>query len=207
RRGDRMRRRAFITLLGGAAAAWPLVARAQQTVMPVIGFLSIRSSNTDAQFLVSFRQGLSEHDLAEGRNVAVEYRYAQRQPHALAADLVRRQVAIIVTTGGAQAALAAKAATTAIPIVFTTGSDPVREGLVQSFNRPGGNLTGVTTWHNEAAPKRLGLLREILPNAAIIVVLVNPNDPSGADTETNLMRAAARSIGQRVEILPAGTSR
>jgi putative ABC transport system substrate-binding protein len=141
--------------------------------MPVVGFLSIRSSDTDAQFLVSFRQGLSEHGLAEGRNVAVEYRYAQGQPDrlpSLAADLVRRQVAIIVTTGGAQAALAAKAATTAIPIVFTTGSDPVREGLVQSFNRPGGNLTGVTTWHNEAAPKRLGLLREILPNAAIIVV-------------------------------------
>ena len=204
-----MRRREFITLLGGAAV-WPLAARAQQPAMPVIGFLSIRSSDTDAQFLVSFRQGLSEHGLAEGRNVAVEYRYAQGQPDrlpSLAADLVRRQVAIIVTTGGAQAALAAKAATTAIPIVFTTGSDPVREGLVQSFNRPGGNLTGVTTWHNEAAPKRLGLLREMLPNAAIIVVLVNPNDPSGADTETNLMRAAARSIGQRVEILQAGTAR
>src|SRR5215472_2692798 len=165
--------------------------------MPVIGFLSIRSSDTDTQFLVSLRQGLSEGGFVEGRNVAVEYRYAQGQPDrlpSLAADLVRRQVAIIVTTGGAQAALAAKAATTAIPIVFTTGSDTVREGLVQSFNRPGGNLTGVTTWHNEAAPKRLGLLREILPNAAIIVVLVNPNDPSGADTETNLMRAAARSI-------------
>jgi len=202
-------RRKFLATLGGAAA-WPLAAHAQQPAMPVIGFLSIRSSDTDAQFLVSFRQGLSEHGLAEGRNVAVEYRYAQGQPDrlpSLAADLVRRQVAIIVTTGGAQAALAAKAATTAIPIVFTTGSDPVREGLVQSFNRPGGNLTGVTTWHNEAAPKRLGLLREILPNAAIIVVLVNPNDPSGADTETNLMRAAARSIGQRVEILQAGTAR
>ena len=123
----------------------------------------------------------------------------------MTAKMKRRE--FITLLGGAQAALAAKAATTAIPIVFTTGSDPVREGLVQSFNRPGGNLTGVTTWHNEAASKRLGLLREILPNAAIIVVLVNPNDPSGADTETNLMRAAARSIGQRVEILQAGTAR
>jgi putative ABC transport system substrate-binding protein len=208
------RRREFISLIGGAAAApsllWPLAARAQQPAIPVIGFLSIRSSDTDAQFLVSFRQGLSERGFVEGRNVAVEYRYAQGQPDrlpSLAADLVRREVAIIVTTGGAQAALAAKAATTAIPIVFTSGSDPVREGLVQSLNRPGGNLTGVTNSYDEAAPKRLGLLREILPNGAIIAVLVNPNDPIPATSETNLLRAAASSVGQRIEILQAGTAR
>jgi putative tryptophan/tyrosine transport system substrate-binding protein len=205
-----MNRRELITLLVGGAAAWPLAARAQQAAMPVVGYLSIRSSDTDAQFLVSFRQGLREGGLVEGRNVAVEYRYAQGQPDrlpSLAADLVGRQVAIIVATGGTQAALAAKAATTAIPIVFTMGGDPVREGLVQSLNRPGGNLTGVTTSYDEAAPKRLGLLREILPNAAIIGVLVNPNDPITASSEATLMRTAARSVGQRVEILQAGTAR
>jgi putative ABC transport system substrate-binding protein len=204
-----MRRREFITLLGGAAA-WPLSARAQQPAMPVIGFLSIRSPGTDAQFLVSFRQGLSDSGFVEGQNIAVEYRYAEGQIDrlpSLAADLVRRQVAIIVTTGGTQAALAAKAATTTIPIVFTTGGDPVREGLVQSLNRPGGNLTGVTTSYDEAAPKRLGLLREILPSAAVIGVLVNPNDPLTASSETKAMHTAARSVGQRIEILQAGTER
>jgi putative ABC transport system substrate-binding protein len=126
---------------------------------------------------------------------------------SLAADLVRRQVAIIITTGGTQAALAAKTATTTIPIVFTTGGDPVREGLVQSLNRPGGNLTGVTTSYDEAAPKRLGLLREILPSTAVIGVLVNPNDPITASSETKAMHAAARLVGQRIEILQAGTER
>jgi len=205
-----MRRREFITLLGGAVATWPLAARAQQPAMPVIGFLSIRSSDTDAQLLVSFHQGLSQGGFVEGRNVAIEYRYAQGQPDrlpSLAADLVRRQVAVIATTGGAQAALAAKAATSAIPIVFTLGTDPVREGLVGSLHRPGNNLTGVTTSYDEAAPKRLGLLREILPNAGLIGVLVNPNDPITASGETNLMRTAARAVGQRIEILQAGTER
>jgi putative tryptophan/tyrosine transport system substrate-binding protein len=204
-----MSRRNFIALLGGAAA-WPVVARAQQGATPVVGFLSNRSSDADTQFLVSLRQGLSEGGFVEGQNVAVEYRYAQGQPDrlpSLAADLVRRQVAIIVTTGGTQAALAAKAATTTIPIVFTTGGDPVREGLVQSLNRPGGNLTGVTTSYDEAASKRLGLLREILPSAAVIGVLVNPNDPITASSETKAMHAAARSVGQRIEILQAGTER
>jgi putative tryptophan/tyrosine transport system substrate-binding protein len=202
-------RRQFITLIGGAAA-WPLAARAQQPTMPVIGFLSIRSASTDVQFLVSFRQALSEAGFVEGRNVAIAYRYAEghfdRLP-ALAADLVRRQVALIVATGGTPASLAAKAATVTIPIVFTTGDDPVRAGLVHSLNRPGGNLTGVTTSFGEAAPKRLGLLREILPNAAIIGVLVNPNDSIAANSETDDMRTAARSVGQRIEILQAGTER
>jgi putative tryptophan/tyrosine transport system substrate-binding protein len=204
-----MKRRQFITLLGGAAA-WPLAARAQQRAMPVIGFLSSRSPGAEARLLVSFHQGLSESGFVEGRNVAVEYRYAEAQFDrlpSLISDLVRRQVAVIVATGSVQGALAAKAATTTIPIVFTTGGDPVKEGLVHSLNRPGGNLTGVTTSFGEAAPKRLGLLREIAPKAAVIGVLVNPNDPVTANAETNDMRAAARLVGQHIEILQAGTER
>jgi putative tryptophan/tyrosine transport system substrate-binding protein len=204
-------RRAFITLLGGAVAtAWPLAARAQNPAVPVIGFLSIRSPDTDAPLMVSFRQGLNAGGFVEGSNVAVEYRYAQGLPSrlpSLVSDLVGRQVALIVTTGGAQAALAAKSATTTIPIVFTIGADPVKAGLVQSLNRPGGNLTGVTTSYDEAAPKRLGLLREILPQSTIIGVLVNPADPITANGETNDMREAARSVGQRIEILQASTER
>jgi len=207
-----MKRRQFMTLIGGAAAMpsflWPLAARAQQA-MPVIGYLSSRSSATEARLLVALRQGLSESGFGEGRNVAVEYRYAEsrfdRLP-ALVADLLRRQVAAIVTTGSVQGALAAKAATTAIPIVFTTGGDPVKEGLVPNLNRPGGNLTGVTTSFGEAASKRLGLLREI-SKAALIGVLVNPNDPVTTNNETSSMGTAARSVGQRIEILPAGTAR
>ena len=205
-----MGRREFITLLGGAVATWPLAARAQQAAMPTLGFLSIRSPDTDAQLVVSFRQGLNEGGFVEGSNVAVEYRYAQGQPSrlpSLASDLVRRQVAIIVTTGGAQAALAAKSATTTSPIVFTIGADPVKVGLVPSLNRPGGNLTGVTTFYDEAAPKRLGLSREILPKSTIIGVLVNPTDPITANGETNDIREAARSVGQQIEILQASTER
>jgi putative ABC transport system substrate-binding protein len=205
-----VRRRDFITLFGSAAASWPLAARAQQPTNPVIGFLSIRSPDADAQLMVSFRQGLSAGGFVEDRNVAVEYRYAQGQPGrlpSLASDLVRRQVSVIVTTGGAQAALAAKSATTAIPIVFSIGADPVKAGLVPSFNRPGGNLTGVTTSYDESAPKRLGLLRDILPKSTIIGVLVNPNDPITANGETNEIREAARSVGQQIEILQASTER
>jgi putative ABC transport system substrate-binding protein len=164
----------------------------------------------DAQLLVALRHGLSAAGFVEGRNFAIEYRFAEgrfeRLP-GLAADLVGRQVALIVTTGGTPASLAAKAATAAIPIVFTTGDDPVQAGLVQSLNRPGGNLTGVTTSFGEAAPKRLGLLREILPRDTIVGVLVNPSDSIGADTEPNGMRKAAQSIGQRIEILQARTGR
>jgi putative ABC transport system substrate-binding protein len=156
-----MKRRNFITLLGGAAA-WPLAARAQQ--MPVIGFLSIRSPEADAQLLLALRRGLRAGGFVESRNVALEYRYAQGQPSrlpSLASELVRREVAVIVTTGGAQAALAAKSGTTRISIVFSVGADPVKVGLVPSLNRPGGNLTGVTTSYDESAPKRLGLLRDL----------------------------------------------
>jgi putative ABC transport system substrate-binding protein len=205
-----MRRREFITVIGGATVALPLSARAQQAASPVIGFLSIRSASADAQFLVSFRQGLTEAGFVEGRNLVVEYRFAEgrfeRLP-ALAADLVGRQVALIVATGGDPASLAAKAATATIPIVFTTPDDPVKAGLVQSLNRPSGNLTGVTTSFGEVAPKRLGLLREILPKDTIIGVLVNPNDSVAADTETNGVRKAAQSVGQRIEILQASTDR
>jgi putative tryptophan/tyrosine transport system substrate-binding protein len=205
-----MRRREFITLLGGAAAVSPFAAYAQQPRMPVIGFLSIRSPDTDAQFTVSFHQGLSAGGFVEGRNVAVEYRYAQGQPSrlpSLASDLVRRQVAIIVTTGGGQAALAAKSATTTIPIVFSIGADPVKAGLVPSLNRPGGNLTGVTTSYDESAPKRLGLLREILPKPTIIGVLVNPADPITSTGEMNEMRGAASAVGQQIEIFQASAER
>jgi ABC-type uncharacterized transport system substrate-binding protein len=204
-----IRRREFILALGGAVAC-PFAVCAQQPAMPVIGLLSIRSADTDAGLLVPLHQGLSVSGFAEGRNVAIEYRYALGQPDrlpSLAADLIGRQVSLIVTTGGAQAALAAKAATTTIPIVFTVGADPVGAGIVKSLNRPGGNLTGVTTSYDEAAPKRLGLLREILPKAAIIGVLVNPNDPITASSETNDMRRAGRSVGQQIEILQAGTER
>ena len=205
-----MRRREFIILLGGAAMARPLSARAQQAITPAVGYLSIRSAGADAQFLVSFHQALNAAGFFDGRNLAVEYRFAEgsfeRLP-VLAADLVGLRVALIVATGGTPASLAAKAATATIPIVFTTGDDPVLAGLVQSLNRPGGNVTGVTTSFGEAAPKRLGLLREILPKDTIIGVLVNPSDSVGADTETIGMRKAAQSIGQRIEILQERTDR
>ena len=202
-----MRRRTFISLLGGAAA-WPLAARAQQASLPVVGFMSARAPEDSVRLLAAFRRGLAEGGFVEGQNVAIEFRWARGQyDHlpALAADLVRRQVAVIVSTAGVQAALAAKAATTTIPIVFSTGGDPVQEGLVHSLRRPGGNLTGVTTSFAEAAPKRLGLLREIVPKAAAIGVLVNPSDPFPASRETDSIRTAARSVGQRIELLQAST--
>src|SRR5260370_18575 len=175
-----MKRREFITLLGGAAAAWPLAARAQQPTMPVVGFLSIASPAPFAHLVAGLRRGLQDAGFVEGRNVAVEYRWAEgrydRLPE-LASDLVHRQVAVIVTSGGDNPSLAAKAATTTIPIVFIVGSDPVKVGLVASLARPGGNATGVNIFTSEPAENRFGLLNDAIPAAVAFDGVVNPNFP------------------------------
>jgi putative ABC transport system substrate-binding protein len=206
---DRLRRREFITLLGGAAATWPLAARAQQPAMPVIGYLDIRSPYTLSDQLRAFRQGLKDTGYVEGENVAIEYRWAEDQFDrlpALAAELVRRRVAVIATAGGPATALAAKAVTATTPIVFIVGQDPVRLGLVASLGRPGGNLTGVNFLISELTAKRLGLLRELVPGAARIAVLVNPANTTNAETTLRDVEPAARAMGLQIQILKASTS-
>ena len=205
----KVRRRNFITLLGGAAAAWPLAARAQQAAMPVVGFLEIRSPETIAERLRAFRQGLKETGYVEGENVAIDYRWAEqidRLPE-LAADLVRRQVAVIATAAGFTTALAAKGATTTIPIVFSVSEDPVQFGLVHSLARPGGNLTGINSLALELTAKRLELLREMLPAAARVAVLVNPANTANAQITLREVEAAGRAMGLQLQTFNANTSR
>ena len=205
-----MKRRAFITLLGGAAAAWPMATHGQQSGKPpTIGFLGSESPGGATERVRAFRQGLNEAGYVEGRDVAIEFRWAEdhndRLPD-LAADLVRRRVAVIVAAGSSAAALAAKAATVTIPIVFLIGGDPVDVGLVASFNRPGGNATGILSMNSELMGKRLGLLHEFIPRAARLAMLVNPDDPNTASITRSAQQAAA-AIGLPIEILAVSTNR
>ena len=202
-----MKRRELITLMGGAVVGWPLAARAQQPAMPVVGFLNSGSPAERAPFIAAFRQGLKETGYVEGQTAAIEYRFAEarydRLP-SLASDLVRRQVAVIAATGDTASPLAAKGATTTIPIVFVVGSDPVKEGLVASFNRPGGNITGVSIISSALVSKQFELLHELVPQAAVVGILVNPSNPN-VGVELADLHSAAQTMGVQVAVLRAST--
>ena len=204
-----MRRRDFIKVIAGSAVVWPLAARAQQSAMPVIGYLYAGSPESSTQRVAAFRKGLNEAGYREGENVAIEFRWANDQTDRLpelAADLIRRRVAVIATPGSTPASLAAKAATTTIPIVFGIGSDPVQEGLVASLARPGGNVTGVAWQSGELGAKRLALLHELLPKAMRVVLLVNPNNPLTAPIVADV-QTAAPSVGVQIEVMTATNNR
>jgi len=203
-----MRRREFIALVGSSVAGWPVAARTQQPAMPVIGFLNSLRQSDRPNLQAAFRRGLSEAGYVDGRNVTIEYRFAENQHDrlpALAADLIGRKVAVIAATGGGASILAATAATRTIPIVFTTGGDPVREGYVRSLNWPGGNVTGVSWFSNLIAGKALGLLHELVPNAAVIAMLVNPKLPESARMQSE-GNEAARTLGRQLLVLNASSA-
>jgi putative tryptophan/tyrosine transport system substrate-binding protein len=203
-----MQRRSFLTLIGGAAAAWPLAAGAQQAAMPVIGYLQAGSAELDARFVTPFRKGLSEMGYVEGRNLAIEYRYAQNQLERLpelATDLARRRVALIATLGSDAAAQAVKAATATIPIVFEIGGDPVQSRLVASLNRPGGNITGITSMNAELSAKRLGLLHDLLPQAQRFGGFINRGSVT-SELIAESLRAAASRIGVQIELFTVSNS-
>jgi putative ABC transport system substrate-binding protein len=204
---DQLRRREFVLLLGSAVAAWPVAARTQQPALPVIGYLSARSPDDTAHLVAAFHQGLGETGFIDGRNVTVETRWALGQYHrlpAMAGEFVRRQVAVIVATGGEPAALAAKGATSAIPVVFSIGGDPVGQGLAASLSRPGGNTTGITLLTNQLEPKRVGLLRQMFPRTTIIGYLHNSNFPP-SEGQLKDAREAAHAIKLQIRVLPANT--
>ena len=203
-----MRRREFISLLGGAAAVWPFAARAQQSPLPLVGFVNSSSAQAQALVAVAYRRGLEETGFIEGKNVLIESRWADGQYNRLTElidDLIKRNVAVIMA-GGPPAADAAKKATSTIPVVFTTGDDPVLMGLVSSINRPGGNVTGVHVFFSEVESKKLGLLRELVPNVGLIAALVNPTFPS-AKAQTQELQTAAEKLGQRLQIITASNER